>query len=164
MACGATSAPAKPGSRSAALAMNSRTASEAAMSETPAAADGQSSGGTVQHTSPGTPSTTRLVTTIRSPSAPASSAAASVGHLVAQVLRAVEQQQPGRAASAAATDSSSGSLRLVVHAQAGGDRGGQRLRLAHGLQGDEHDVGRLARRAGGWPRRPAGSSRPRRGR
>ena len=66
MTRGATSLVAKPGSRSSALAMNSRTASEATMSATGAAEDGQAIGGTGQHSSPGTPSTVRLVTTMRS--------------------------------------------------------------------------------------------------
>ncbi len=66
MTRGATALVAKPGSRSSALAMNSRTASEATMSVTGAAEEGQAIGGTGQHSSPGTPSTVRLVTTMRS--------------------------------------------------------------------------------------------------
>ena len=66
MTRGATSLVAKPGSRSSALAMNSRTASEATMSATGAADEGQAIGGTGQHSSPGTLSTVRLVTTMRS--------------------------------------------------------------------------------------------------
>ena len=76
-ACGGTSAAEKPGSRSLALAMNSRTASEAAISRAPAATEGQSSGGMAQHTSPGTPSTTRLVTTMHSSGAEARNSPAS---------------------------------------------------------------------------------------
>ena len=66
MTRGATALVAKPGSRSSALAMNSRTASEATMSATGAAEEGQAIGGTGQHSSPGTPSTVRLVTMMRS--------------------------------------------------------------------------------------------------
>ena len=67
MTRGATSLPAKPGSRSSALAMNSCTASDDAISATGAAEEGQAIGGTGQHSSPGTPRTVRLVTTTRSP-------------------------------------------------------------------------------------------------
>ena len=74
MACGAMSVAWKPGSRSRALAMNSCTASDDAMPAASAAADGHASGGTVQQTSPGTPSRTRLVTTMRSPGTVPSSA------------------------------------------------------------------------------------------
>ena len=105
MACGATSALAKPGIRSCALAMNSRTASLAAMSEAPAAAEGHSSGGTVQHTSPGTPSTTRLVTTIRSPSAAASSWPASSATASRRCSAPSSSSSRGAAASAAARHS-----------------------------------------------------------
>ena len=81
-ACGATSVVWKSGRRSRALAMNSCTASEPAMSAAPAATEGQSSGGTGQHASPAMPSTTRLVTTIlisgtAASSVPASSATCS---------------------------------------------------------------------------------------
>ena len=43
------------------------------MSAAPAATDGHSRGGTGQHTSPGTPSSTRLVTMTRSPATAVSS-------------------------------------------------------------------------------------------
>ena len=76
-ACGGTSAAEKPGSRSLALAMNSWTASEAAISRAPAATEGQSSGGMAQHTSPGTRSTIRLVSTMHRFGAEARNSAAS---------------------------------------------------------------------------------------
>ncbi len=110
IARGATSASVKPGSRSCALAMNSRTASDSAMSEIPAAADGQASGGTVQQTSPGTPSTTRLVTTTRRPSAATSRLPTSRATSSRRCSAPSSTSSRGAVVSAAATDSSSGTL------------------------------------------------------
>ena len=94
----------------AALAMNSCTASDDAMPRDRPAADGQASGGTVQHTSPGTPSRSRLVTTMRSPGTVASSRLTSSADLVAQALGAVEhaaacgdRPAPSRSASGSET-------------------------------------------------------------
>ena len=84
--------------------MNSRTASDATMSVTGAAEDGQAIGGTGQHSSPGTPSTVRLVTTTRSPGTAISrrltSAATSSHRCSAPSITA----RRGVAARAASTD------------------------------------------------------------
>ena len=107
-ACGGTSPTLKLGSRSRARATNSWTASDPAMSAAPAAADGQSSGGTVQHTSPGAPSTTRLVTTIRTPGAAPSSWPASAATASRRCSAPSSTISRGASARAAATDSASG--------------------------------------------------------
>ena len=108
IACGATSAARKSGSRSVALVMNSCTASEAAISDAPAATDGQSSGGTAQQTSPGMPSTTLLVTTSRT-SGPAASRSPASSATWAAIRSAPSSSSTfGAAASAERSDSSSG--------------------------------------------------------
>ena len=108
MACGGTSLTLKLGSRSRARATNSCTASDPATSAAPAAADGQSSGGTVQHTSPGAPSTTRLVTTMRTPGAALSSWLASAATASRRCSAPSSTMSRGAPARAAATESGSG--------------------------------------------------------
>ncbi len=104
MTRGATSLPAKPGSRSSALAMNSRTASDATMSVTGAAEEGQAMGGTGQHSSPGTPSTVRLVTTMRSPGTAMSRRLTSAATSSRRCSAPSITTSHGLAASAASTD------------------------------------------------------------
>ncbi len=103
------------------------------MSAAPAVTDGHSSGGTVQQTSPGVPSTTRLVTMTLSSGTLASKTPVSSATWSAIRSAPSSSSRRGASASAPRIDSISVSARLVMNPEPGGQRRGQRARVADPL-------------------------------
>ena len=159
MACGGTSSALKLGSRSRARATNSCTASDAGDVGHPGGGrravqrrhrPAHLAGRAEQHPAGDHDPHSRCR---------AEQLAGQRGDRVAQVFRPVEHDQPRGLGQGRGDGLGQRHPRLVRHPEARGQRGDQRLGLAHGLQRDERDRDRGCRPAEGFHREP-GLARP----